>query len=427
MIQLFFLIFQNCLAEIKNARVTHTVGFAQVELAMSEVKDIKSNAVHNVTLHLCYKSTEVRPYKLLSDTDGNERPLADLVKKLNKHFKPFLMNDLISAFQRIVELQIDFLWKPIAADENQNNLETLDESLEENMGFLFAYVHRDNKKQKRGKNKDKNSAAHVNKTETEKCEGIDIKANKKKQRDFLPDSKKTEPHKYEQSTKTTTNLLGQLKKLPDNLKKIEKKISDAGQENDRCFKVYYEKDKPESKATNAMTYDRRRAKSKKHQTNIENRQMQSNILSKADDKRDGKGNLPINASDTSKKLRKRKLLKKSNDPDLKGTQSPQRTRKRKKVITQVDERGKENLAILNQNERNRETQSYVSSSTPLKKKLPDKQKFFHASRISEISKIKENNAMLKDLAWSSTRSNCEKEMRLNEFARTLKFFKKIYT
>ncbi|XP_014486239.1 PREDICTED: uncharacterized protein LOC106750421 isoform X2 [Dinoponera quadriceps] len=252
---------QSSLAEIENARVSHIIGVVQVELVMSGVKDSKSDAVRNVTLDLCYKPAEVRPYKLLPDVDDNEKPSADLLNRLYKHFEPFLKNDLSSAFQRVNESETEFCWKPIAANGSEGTSEFSDESLE-NSGFLSAYLYRGKKKRKKGKDDEQGGVNHGNK---------------------------------------------------------------------------------KNSARNAGSKRRERT-------------------------------------------RNRKLLKKTNGPDCEDTKSPRREYKQKKVITWFDKADKEDRAVSNINEQNRQARMNLSCSTPLSKELPDKRKFFQINNISGILK-----------------------------------------
>lgn len=440
-------LFQDCLAEVKNARVTHTIEIAYVELTMSGVKDLKNDEVHNVRLCLCYRSTEVRPYKLLSDTDDNEKPSADLLKRLNIHFKPFLRTDLNSAFQQVNESQAVFLWKPVATVENEDNSIILDESSEDS-GFLSIYHHRDGKKQKKNKeaskkrskkNKEQNKSKkrkkseEVSKQESKKdreqdeneeqtkskevikqknkqnkeqndsnatydneaenslrvevnecADGIALNFKVDKTRDgFSNNDEENKSLRYKQPTKTATKSSGVQESLGD-LWKSETEVSDVGKRNDQY--AAGRRNKPKSKVTSAANRTQRRAKSKKHQADVKNAQVQdNNVLSKADNNQVDEGNSPKNAGSKRRRIRNQKLLQKSNDSDCEDTKSPQSTRKRSEKTTRVNKKDIEDYTILN-SKRNREMRANVSNSTPIAKKLPDKHKFFDASRISGISK-----------------------------------------
>lgn len=359
----------------------------QLELVMSGMKDIESDTVRNVTLYLCYNSAETRPYKLLPDTNDNEKPSAELFKRLNKYFKPFLKNDLSSAFQCVNESQTEFLWKPIATDENGGKiLETSDESLE-NAGFLSTCLRRDNKKQKRNKNKEQNekSASHDNEAETslraeeEECEDIDVKKDKKRN-DFSGDDKKINPRKYKRLAKRA-KLIGS----SDGLRESEREVSHTEKSNE--LHDDDESNKPESKVTSATSRVQRRKTSKKPQTNVENpwtHNDKDNVLSKSNNNQE---NVLTNINGKRRRIQNRELVTKSNDLDCEDAKSSQETQKRRKVITQVEEdkgEDKRNRMIPNRSKQNRQSRINVSSSTPLNKKLPDKRKFFHVSRISEI-------------------------------------------
>ncbi|EFN75610.1 uncharacterized protein LOC105191249 [Harpegnathos saltator] len=348
---------RNFLADVKNARVSQIVGISQIELVMSGVKDIENDAICNVILYLCYNSAEVRPYKLLLDTDDSKEPSASLLKRLNKHFKPFLKNDLSSAFKWVNESQTEFLWEPITSDVK----EISDESFEAT-GFLSTYLHRGNKKQKASKNKEQDKeimrAAHDNEMESslrvegEERKNSDVKENKK--RDFM-DSKKIDLCKQEQFTRRKT--LFDAKEPSDDSKQFEKEVLNVEKRSDRY--VTDENNKSEAKVTSAASRIQRRKKSKKHQTDVNN----------------GKKKVSV---------RNRKLLEKSNDSGHEDSRDPRAARKRRKTITREDKRDKENCAILDTNKQIQKEQMNLSNSTPTSKKLPDKRKFFHASRISEI-------------------------------------------
>ncbi|XP_032670321.1 uncharacterized protein LOC116843732 isoform X1 [Odontomachus brunneus] len=377
---------KNFVAGLKNGRVFHTIGIAQIELVMLEVKDIANDAVHNVTLYLRYNSAEVRPYKLLPDTDDNERPSADLLKRLKKHFKPFLKNDLISAFQQVSGSQTEFLWKPIAVETGEINLNISGESLE-NAGFLSTYFHRDQKgtkkRQKKSRNNEQNkSVSRDNETEMSLCvkgeQDSDVEENNKKQDAFPRDDKKVKPRKHQQSAKTTMKLHGAKKSLNDS-RKFDGEIANVEKSN-----VADEKKKSEPKFTSATRRTQQRKHSKKRQMDTENAQIEDNTLSKDKNNHDNKKNSPRKVGAKCRTEARNRRSSTKSDTDSESAKSPRRARKQKKAIIPIDERDKEDHTITNPNKQDWKARVNVSSSTPFTKKLPDKRKFFHASRISDI-------------------------------------------
>ncbi|XP_032670322.1 uncharacterized protein LOC116843732 isoform X2 [Odontomachus brunneus] len=327
---------KNFVAGLKNGRVFHTIGIAQIELVMLEVKDIANDAVHNVTLYLRYNSAEVRPYKLLPDTDDNERPSADLLKRLKKHFKPFLKNDLISAFQQVSGSQTEFLWKPIAVETGEINLNISGE------------------------------------------QDSDVEENNKKQDAFPRDDKKVKPRKHQQSAKTTMKLHGAKKSLNDS-RKFDGEIANVEKSN-----VADEKKKSEPKFTSATRRTQQRKHSKKRQMDTENAQIEDNTLSKDKNNHDNKKNSPRKVGAKCRTEARNRRSSTKSDTDSESAKSPRRARKQKKAIIPIDERDKEDHTITNPNKQDWKARVNVSSSTPFTKKLPDKRKFFHASRISDI-------------------------------------------
>lgn len=246
---------------------------------MLETKDVANDAVHDIIMYLCYNSAEMRPCELFLITDEEE----ELLKRLNKHFKPFLENDLVSAFQQVSGLQTEFLWKPIAAETDENNLDTSGESLE-NAGFLSTYFHQDQKETKKRQKKDRNneqdrrSVSRDNETEEslrvkgERRKDTDVEEDNKKQVAFPRDDKKVKPRKHQQSARTTMKLLDAKKSLDDS-RKSNREVANVEKSN-----VTDERKKPESKFTSAASRIQHK-QSKKRQTDTEDAQIENNNTS----------------------------------------------------------------------------------------------------------------------------------------------------
>lgn len=294
---------------------------------MSGVKDIENDKVHNVTLYLCYNPAEVRPCKLLSDTDDKEKPSANLFKRLSKYFKLFLKDELISAFKRVNESQSDFLWEPITAKENENSGAS-DKSLEE-AGFLPVHPHRDKKKPEKSE-QHKRSTLQDNETslyiESEEREDADVKEDKmRKGKQSSAEDKRIKSRKRERFVKTAVKLK---KKSLDDLRETGSEVANI----------------------KGHVAGRRNNKSEPKVTCVANRD--------------------ANDRENVKRFQRHKESRKC-QPDTENTRNADHF---KSGISRIS----------SQDKQSKRARMDVSCSTPFTKKLPDKRKFFHTSHISEI-------------------------------------------
>lgn len=371
--RLFRVFPQNLFAGIKNARVSHSIGITRIELAMSGVSDVNSNDVFNVTSYLYYNPAEARPHRLLLDTDEDERPSTDLLKRLSKYFKPFLKRDLNSAFRQVSESQVKFAWRRIAAaDDSEDNVAISDGSDDENAGFLSEFLRRDDERPRRGKGKardEKSSTLHDNvkgrtslRVEGGKSEG-NVAGIQSSANDFTEMDREVES-RNEQPAKRTVKPRG-VKKLPSDLKKkSEKRIK---------------REDVESRVASATDRVLRRERGERRQAVAEGVQMEDPKGVLLED--NGEENLQENADGKRKRTRR----KMANESDVTNRSANfRRAKMRINTIARTDEVSKdkeERTSLASNGDRGRES---MCCSTPVSKKLPDKRKFFQDSRISEI-------------------------------------------
>ncbi|XP_070162498.1 putative histone-lysine N-methyltransferase 1 [Polyergus mexicanus] len=360
---------QDLLSGIKNIRVTRTLGITLIEFVISEIKDIDSDKFYNVILYLYYESAAARPYKLSSDTDDNEKPSPILIKKLNKYFKPFLMENLSLAFLQISESQTKFVWPKIIANDNEDIARVFEKSDDGNIGFLAEFLHRgDKKRQKKSKNKVQNKKITFRENETktsvekEKSKDINVTARD----DFSRTEERIKSRKRKQSTKTIAKPNGPKKSQAD-LKKLRNGMSSTEKNSDRNIADI-------SNVANGVRFNVRQKKSNNEicEANIEHVQMEDNYNRKKD--------FLQKSIDESKENHK-KLPNESNNTNSEHSMNSQKVKKKRRTITRIDQTEKKNISKLKNNKR-----AKISSSTPNSKRLPNKSYVFH--EMSSITQEK---------------------------------------
>lgn len=365
--------------------MSQTTGITRIELTMLGVKDIDSGDTFNVSLYLCYNFAEVRPYKLLPDTEENERPSTDLLERLSKYFKPFLKKDLGSAFQQVSESQVSFVWEKVMAD-NKDSIEICNESGDEDVGFLSKFLRRSDKEAtKRPENKARDqSALHDNETEMslrverEKREGVDVMEITA---DGLTGLGK-ETESYKRPVKITVKTRG-VEKLQgeEKLRKLKKGVAKVKRGNDRGIA---NSSNLESNVASTTNHSSKRKRTKNCQDNKSARVKYKSILSNADNNNDNdEEHLEESASEKSKRARK-KHDKRDNINDELSKNLPGERRSEKKITWLDKVEGRKQHSILTSSSKKR---ANMSCSTPFSNKLPDKRKFFQGSSPSSFSEI----------------------------------------
>ncbi|XP_025269466.1 uncharacterized protein LOC112639499 [Camponotus floridanus] len=346
---------QGLISDIKNIRISHTLGITLIELIISGIKYVDTDEFYNVMVYLYYKSTAARPYKLSSDTDNDERQSSILIKKLNKYFKPFLKKDLSLAFLQIYESQTIFVWQKVMANDNEDITEVSDTSDD---GFLTKFLYRGDKKKSKNKVQNEDFTLDGNKTETslyvekEKYEDIDVTDNTARD-DSLRKDGKIKSRKRKRLAKTVAKSRGTKKSQADS-EKLKKRISSTKKENDQNKADI---DYPISNVASGINSTL---------ASTENVQMEDNYNRK---------NGSLNKATNKNKGNRKRSLNESNDTN--NSVNFQTVKKRKPTTNQVKEK-KKYISKLKNNKR-----AKVKTSTPFSKKVPKSYSFHEISPIKK--------------------------------------------
>lgn len=137
---------------------------------MSHIKNTYNIQSYVVTLHLKYKSDEIRPYKLFSVIEEPKVSSLRLLTRLNRFFEPFLKLKLCSALLHIntFNKKHGLIW--INTMSEKHDIEIYEEESKEVIDNVFrSYLFRCDKQQEISKNKREyqTDILHKNATHTE--------------------------------------------------------------------------------------------------------------------------------------------------------------------------------------------------------------------------------------------------------------------
>ncbi|XP_035738010.1 protein PFC0760c-like isoform X1 [Vespa mandarinia] len=234
---------KNFLGDVINCSIDTCLGYTRIHLHMSELQLIELSETYNVTLFMAYKFNETFPYVISTEQRDDEPLSEEIIRNLNKYFKPLKKLNLRDAFEKMINNNCYFHWPKISKDPDNNNMPSMSQQDEDS---TLRKTKRDYQKKKKKINSESNLENDLTDSEIENSDKCSSNLEEYEERSKLNDKKNKNVEENLNSTEMLKNI-GK-KKRNKNTKKEDKKLA--------AMKTIQKSDANEEKLETILDFDK---------------------------------------------------------------------------------------------------------------------------------------------------------------------------